>query len=376
MTAFMSATQTGTRKLPLGCKFDTDSYEILIDNGASVYITPCRDDFISYRELNSHEAAGVLGVSGTSAIPLGIGTARFSIKDDQGKIHSFEVDDAIHLPASPLRLWSPQTWAIQRENKYGDLIAHADTNGRRILIEWEDQGQTYKKTVLLGDWNVGIINSAPVFSQFRKYAMAFPGFSTNNNDHFESDDDNNNNHSSCSEHATAHSSVHHHDVHLDEINPTQINNGSASVDNPTNNINNPASADNNNAPAENNNAPIPVPVENNNPTDGTAPRGTPLPADFHNNKSANATAASTLSPDEQVLMGYHERLGHLGFAQLKLLAELGFLPKRLAKCRQPKCPGCMYGKMNRKPWRTTKSKSKKPTKARQPGDVVYCDQLE
>jgi hypothetical protein len=82
-----------------------------------------------------------------------------------------------------------------------------------------------------------------------------------------------------------------------------------------------------------------------------------------------------LPSDEQLFMEYHEKLGHLSFDQLIILAQQGLIPKKLAQCRIPKCPGCLYGKAHRKPWRT-KAQPKKVKVATKPGEIVSVDQMQ
>jgi hypothetical protein len=83
----------------------------------------------------------------------------------------------------------------------------------------------------------------------------------------------------------------------------------------------------------------------------------------------------TLTADESLFMEYHERFGHLPFQQLRTLAHLHLIPKRLAKCEDIRCPGCAYGKQHRTPWRTS-GKHKTLRQATEPGEVVSVDQLE
>jgi hypothetical protein len=44
------------------------------------------------------------------------------------------------------------------------------------------------------------------------------------------------------------------------------------------------------------------------------------------------------------------------FAKLKLMSALGIIPRRLASVRPPKYDGCIFGAMNKKPWRTRAAK--------------------
>jgi hypothetical protein len=90
----------------------------------------------------------------------------------------------------------------------------------------------------------------------------------------------------------------------------------------------------------------------------------------------NIAAIDAMEPDHRQLLTVHQKLGHLPYAKIKLLAKQGVLPRSLANCREPKCAECMFGKQTRRPWRQTKTRNtigKPPT---HPGDVVSVDQLQ
>eukprot|EP00957_Ditylum_brightwellii_P082517 6273298-Ditylum_brightwellii.AAC.2 len=52
------------------------------------------------------------------------------------------------------------------------------------------------------------------------------------------------------------------------------------------------------------------------------------------------------------LLRWHYCLGHLSFHKLKLLSAFGILSQRLANVKPPKCTGCIYGSMAKRPWCT------------------------
>jgi len=77
------------------------------------------------------------------------------------------------------------------------------------------------------------------------------------------------------------------------------------------------------------------------------------------------------------LLRWHYRLGHLSFARLRILALLGTIPRKLLTVKAPKCAGCMYGAMTRRPWRTRGTQNKNKLRvATAPGECVSVDQLE
>ena len=61
-----------------------------------------------------------------------------------------------------------------------------------------------------------------------------------------------------------------------------------------------------------------------------------------------------LFPVQQELMDWHHRLYHLSFPKIFRLAEKGYLPKGLLKCKGslPLCIACQFGTAHRRPWRT------------------------
>jgi hypothetical protein len=77
------------------------------------------------------------------------------------------------------------------------------------------------------------------------------------------------------------------------------------------------------------------------------------------------------------LLCWQYRLGHTSFAKLKLMSALGILPRRISSVHPPKCAGCIFGAMTKKPWRTKASPSQVNTVVvTGPGDGVSVHQLE
>ncbi len=84
-----------------------------------------------------------------------------------------------------------------------------------------------------------------------------------------------------------------------------------------------------------------------------------------------------LAADKQAeLMQWHYRLGHLTFPKLKLLALNDKIPKKLAKVLPPKCAGCLFGAMNKVPWRGKETKADhKVFVTTKPGECISVDQM-
>jgi hypothetical protein len=92
------------------------------------------------------------------------------------------------------------------------------------------------------------------------------------------------------------------------------------------------------------------------------------------NLSHNEDATSNLDATSE-LKRWHIRLGHLPFANIRLMAARKEIPSRLANCRIPKCQSCLYGRATKRPWRTKGQPGTiEPVTA--PGQCVSVDQLE
>ena len=80
------------------------------------------------------------------------------------------------------------------------------------------------------------------------------------------------------------------------------------------------------------------------------------------------------------LLRWHYRLRHLSFKLIKAMEEVGLLTKKLAKALIPKCAGCMFAAMTKKPWRTkgrnTGGQVGRILKITRPGQCVSVNMLE
>jgi hypothetical protein len=61
---------------------------------------------------------------------------------------------------------------------------------------------------------------------------------------------------------------------------------------------------------------------------------------------------------------------------LKALAKNGEIPRRLANVKEPKCSGCLFGKLTKVPWQTRSKANSKVNKATYPGECVSIDHMQ
>jgi hypothetical protein len=137
-----SATITKSTERPKALSFDTDSFELLVDNGASRSITNNKSDFIDTPRLVPTKIEGYSGVSKASFI----GTVKWSIEDDQGRVHHITLPNTIYDAKSKRRILSPQHWSQSAHDhypiKYGTLCATLDD---QIVLMWDQR--RYSKSI-------------------------------------------------------------------------------------------------------------------------------------------------------------------------------------------------------------------------------------
>ena len=81
--------------------------------------------------------------------------------------------------------------------------------------------------------------------------------------------------------------------------------------------------------------------------------------------------------DKAELVRWYCSLGHLPYPRMRLLMQLGVLPKRILKVNPPKFSGCLYGSLTKRQWSNVpKSKRSKIKIATKAGDIVSVDQME
>jgi hypothetical protein len=118
--------------------FDSDSKPIAIDNCSSRCLTNSRQDFLPGTVSRCNVA--VSGVGGLIKCKTK-GTVSWTIEDDQGRSHDVLIPDTPMCTMLPNRLFSPQHWAQEIENKsrlpiLGSWRPHCTTNADSTTLTW------------------------------------------------------------------------------------------------------------------------------------------------------------------------------------------------------------------------------------------------
>jgi hypothetical protein len=148
--------------------FDSDSYDILVDGGATACISNNASDFIKPPQASKVRVKGFNGSTSSTKV----GTVSWTVLDDTGHKRTLKIPNTYYVPECPLRLLSPQHFSQETR----DLRGTYSTNfGDHVLFVW-DRGRYRATLPLTPSSNVGILRSAPghkVFSHFVG-AWAYP----------------------------------------------------------------------------------------------------------------------------------------------------------------------------------------------------------
>jgi len=129
--------------------FDSDSYEISIDNCASRCMTNQINHFIMPPEPLKTQQQTVQGINKERSLEVkGEGTIQWKIEDNNGQVHSHQIKRALYVPELPFCLLSPQHWAQSADDnfpkKHGTMCT---TNEKEIILIWKQL--QYTRTIKL-----------------------------------------------------------------------------------------------------------------------------------------------------------------------------------------------------------------------------------
>ena len=106
--------------------FDSDSFDIAMDNCASRTMTFCKEDFIT--PIKEADVLSITGAGGNVMVQ-GMGGIEYHIVDDTGTEHSILIQNALYVPAIPFRLMAVNQYAKQIEG-------HSGSEGTGFFFVW------------------------------------------------------------------------------------------------------------------------------------------------------------------------------------------------------------------------------------------------
>ena len=137
-------------------QFDSDSDDLMLDDGASACITNCKEDFVVPPKRVDQKVKGIKG----HADATHYGTLKWYLEDDAGLVHVLIIQGAYLIPDEATQILSPQHLAQQANDHYPKEEGTGSlTTSKIITLFWSQQRVT--KTVPLDPrTNVGLTTTA------------------------------------------------------------------------------------------------------------------------------------------------------------------------------------------------------------------------
>ena len=154
--------------------FDSDSYPILVDSGASYCITNNIKDFIDTPIDRGRKIKGYTNIE-TKTLT---GTIRWDIEDNNARVHTFIIPNTSYDKNAEMRILSPQHLAQAKHDLKG---TSSTTYGDKTVLRWDNK--QYMKTFPIcpiGTRNVGIMMSAGGNKRFLSKNIKTRNSRTNN----------------------------------------------------------------------------------------------------------------------------------------------------------------------------------------------------
>jgi hypothetical protein len=87
--------------------FDSDSFDILVDGGATACISNDLSDLVTPPKTSTTRVKGFNGTNSSTRV----GTVQWSVLDDTGKRRNLRIKKTYYVPAYPICLLSPQHYS-------------------------------------------------------------------------------------------------------------------------------------------------------------------------------------------------------------------------------------------------------------------------
>ena len=405
---------TAGNELP-SVQFDDDGSTVVLDNSATGHICNTANMYVGTIRPVENDAA-VATINGKDNSPSGVGTVDWNWRDDDGVLHTHRFEDVLYFPQSPVNILSVTCFAEQLKDLRRTRIS---TGGMDSIFTW-DQNK-YRRTIVHPESGLPELPVNEGYTRFHSFCSLLSKYFPTPRFAF------------CSAFTSVPQSIGIDLVTDDEGGAANREGGEANheggqiYDSP----NEPVDA----SPPNTSGTTVDFAIgsvlqlnmhELNLSTPvklvdiDAKPDGTPIYVvkDTKGNKYRVAREhlqhfntpdiakipttpddlcavapylskdqlvelykcvanPSSLTPVQEEFLSWHNRLGHMPFAQMKRLADRGALPRRFAKVSCPKCASCLFGKQHRRPWRTSKSDGGSIRQANDdaPGKRTSIDQL-
>jgi hypothetical protein len=331
------------RKLKM--EFDTDSFNILIDNCCRHTLTNDINDYIEPPDKSSVRVRGYNGSTNSKMV----GTVKWKIKDDKGKIHNFILPNPYYSSSVETRLLSPQHWTqTRKKGRDSYCITYHDA----IIMRWnKDKYQITAPMDNRKHRNVGAVRSAPGIKQYL---------------------------TSCQEIDEEFTTLAYTATICMDCQVAEVTDDEASVEAPK------ISQDKSEKTMDGVRLVTPTEIEQMREEIFKDKESETILQDHDTTVEEDFP---TYVQDSQEYMHWHYRLNHPSHTVMTKMAKQGMLPRGITKIlttmssqhtKPPMCNDCCGAKATRKPWRGKGKRynQKHLKKTPHPGEVVSVDQLE
>ena len=121
-----------------------DDLPVVFDTGASISVSPCKQDFILWEETGDLHTQ-LHGISGSTNV-LGVGLVHWTVRDDKGRCRSIQTR-AYYVPSAHVRLLSPQWYLYEQKSgtfmitpSESIFIFPGDKQSQLTFSMWNDNG--------------------------------------------------------------------------------------------------------------------------------------------------------------------------------------------------------------------------------------------
>jgi hypothetical protein len=301
-----------------------------------------------FEDLNLASNRGQVDGIGDGLDIQGEGTLKFSIEDDEGRVHNIKIPNSLYLPKLRQCLLLPQHWTQEA----GDGQTWMGKFAHKCMLNWKRGKKTAPFNLTT---NTPIFFTAPSSRACHTFASTFealeaPYFRREtvlqyDPGHRYTDDES----VLVPEEFVAEENINFHkDVSVSEG----------------------VNADNETVKTSN----LLLPPQDEDPSE-TIHRG-PLTFDPLPQLKEGEDIQLAATNNQAKLMCWHYRLGHLSFPKLKQLALNSEISKKHAKVTPPKCTDCLFGAMAKRLWQGKETKASHGVFiATKPGECISVDQM-
>lgn len=342
--------------------FSAKCETVYVDNCANCHITNDKEHFISYTPYDNIQDATSVNTIGGDTKPIGEGTVRWSWRDDTGKSCRFDLPGCKFYPNSSVCILSQtQLGIFLKDSDFGTKI---ESGIRTSHFYWNNQKHcrtihhtpSFMPKMVIND---DISPLASIYATFRDFFDDNASYSMLTESELSLDFDKLVGKSVRYSKGDFKSKAIVLSVSAEKVFTIQLDDGSQ-IDTHHNFI-------------------TLLPIE-------ASSSQKPLPrslAETISHRLQNEPelglpkTKEKLSDEQKELLRWHIRLGHISFKTLHIFAQLGLIPKHLAKVSVlPLCASCTVANARRRPWRT----NSKPSTIRKsdhdfPGGCVSVDQI-